>query len=78
MTTTTVDQRSTEPRLHTIGAVCERLRAEWSHYLVYPPRSDQHPGVQAFRTWLLAEAQRYREEEAAPARPERTSRRRRS
>lgn len=56
----------------------ERLRAEWSHYLVYPPRSDQHPGVQAFRTWLLAEAQRYREEEAAPARAERPSRRRRS
>ena len=29
MTTTTVDQRSTEPRLHTIGAVCERLREEF-------------------------------------------------
>ena len=29
MTTTTVDQRSTDPRLHTIGAVCERLREEF-------------------------------------------------
>ena len=29
MTTTTVDQPSTEPRLHTIGAVCERLREEF-------------------------------------------------
>ena len=29
MTTTTVDQRPTEPRLHTIGAVCERLRGEF-------------------------------------------------
>ena len=29
MTTTTVDQRSTEPSLHTIGAVCERLREEF-------------------------------------------------
>ena len=29
MTTTTDDQRSTDPRLHTIGAVCERLREEF-------------------------------------------------
>ena len=29
MTTTAVDERPTEPRLHTIGAVCERLREEF-------------------------------------------------
>ena len=29
MTTTAVDERTTEPRLHTIGAVCERLREEF-------------------------------------------------
>ena len=30
MTTTAVDERTTEPRLHTIGAVCERLREEFA------------------------------------------------
>jgi LysR family transcriptional regulator, glycine cleavage system transcriptional activator len=34
----------------------QRIRAEWSHYLVYPPRSAAHAGVAAFRTWLLEEA----------------------
>lgn len=34
----------------------ERLRAEWSHYLVYPPRSARHAGIAAFREWLLLEA----------------------
>jgi DNA-binding transcriptional MerR regulator len=29
MTTTAVNERPTEPRLHTIGAVCERLREEF-------------------------------------------------
>jgi len=36
--------------------VPERLRAEWSHYLVYPPRSAAHAGVAAFRAWVLEEA----------------------
>jgi LysR family glycine cleavage system transcriptional activator len=30
---------------------------------VYPPRSDDHAGLQAFRTWILAAARDY----AAPA-----------
>jgi DNA-binding transcriptional MerR regulator len=34
MTTTAVNERPTEPRLHTIGAVCERLR---------PPRAARRP-----------------------------------
>lgn len=45
----------------------ERLRVLGDHYLpvpeayclVYPPRSHDHRGLQAFRGWLLAEAQDY-------------------
>jgi LysR family glycine cleavage system transcriptional activator len=36
-----------------------RLRAEYAHYLVYPPRSAEHPALLAFRTWLLDEARHY-------------------
>ena len=45
----------------------ERLRSDWSHYLVYPERSEQHPGVIAFREWLAAEAKLYRDQDAAIA-----------
>jgi LysR family transcriptional regulator, glycine cleavage system transcriptional activator len=34
----------------------QRLKAEFAHYLVYPPRSATHAGLRAFRDWLLAEA----------------------
>jgi LysR family glycine cleavage system transcriptional activator len=34
-----------------------RLKANYAHYLVYPPRSREHAGVQAFRDWLRAQAQ---------------------
>jgi LysR family glycine cleavage system transcriptional activator len=37
----------------------QRLRAEYAHYLVYPPRSGQRPSVQAFRTWLHEQAREY-------------------
>ena len=37
----------------------ERLKAEFAHYLVYPPRSEQHAGLQALRDWLLLEARDY-------------------
>ncbi|MFC4525636.1 LysR family transcriptional regulator [Dyella halodurans] len=37
----------------------QRLRADFAHYLVYPPRSEKHPALLAFRAWLLEEAQRY-------------------
>ena len=43
-----------------------RLKAEYAHYLVYPPRSESHRGLAAFRDWLLAEARDY-ERQAAPA-----------
>lgn len=38
----------------------ERLQADYSHYLVYPPRSENHAGLAAFREWLVREAQDYR------------------
>lgn len=48
-----------------VRLVPERLRADWSHYLVYPPRSDTHAGLGLFRGWLLEEAQRYQHETAS-------------
>lgn len=44
----------------------ERLRAEWSHYLVYPPRCARHAGIAAFREWLLLEAAEHTAATAAP------------
>jgi LysR family glycine cleavage system transcriptional activator len=41
----------------------ERLRSDWSHYLVYPPRSAEHAGLRVFREWLLVEAKAYRDKE---------------
>ena len=38
----------------------ERLQADFAHFLVYPPRSDNHAGLAAFREWLVREAQDYR------------------
>lgn len=43
-----------------------RLRAEFAHYLVYPPRSERHAGLRAFRTWLLEEAAGYAARTAQP------------
>lgn len=39
----------------------ERMKARYAHYLVYPERSRQHKGFQAFREWLHAEAKAFRE-----------------
>jgi LysR family glycine cleavage system transcriptional activator len=41
-----------------------RLKAEYAHYLVYPPRSRNHAGLAAFREWLLQEAMAFTESEA--------------
>jgi LysR family glycine cleavage system transcriptional activator len=30
-----------------------RMRADFSHYLVYPARSERHPAFLAFRAWLM-------------------------
>ena len=37
----------------------ERLPSDYAHYLVYPPRSQDHAGLAAFREWLLEEAKLY-------------------
>ncbi|TDR41228.1 LysR family transcriptional regulator [Tahibacter aquaticus] len=58
-----------------VALMPQRLRAEWSHYLVYPPRSAQHPGVAAFRTWLLEEAAQHISATAAVHAPAPRSRR---
>lgn len=44
----------------------ERLKAEFAHYLVYPPRSAEHAGLRTFRDWLLVEAKDYADAEAVP------------
>ena len=37
----------------------QRLQTDYAHYLVYPPRSTEHLGLQAFRQWLHAQARDY-------------------
>lgn len=37
----------------------ERMPAGYSHYLVYPQRSAQHPPLLAFRAWLHPEIRKY-------------------
>lgn len=57
----------------------ERLKTRYAHYLVYPPRSESHRGLQAFRDWLRSEAAehvRHTEAGAAPPVPKRKPRRR--
>jgi LysR family glycine cleavage system transcriptional activator len=41
-------------RLVTLTA--NRLPDRYAHYLVYPPRSEDHPAVVAFRTWIIGVA----------------------
>ena len=44
-------------RLVVVGEKFMPIRE--SYWLVYPPRSQEHRGLQVFREWLLAEAQDY-------------------
>jgi len=37
----------------------QRMRAEFAHYLVYPPRSEHRQSVQLFRAWLHEQARAY-------------------
>ena len=37
----------------------QRLKSDYAHYLVLPPRSREHAGLAAFRDWLLDEARAY-------------------
>ena len=45
----------------------QRLKSDYAHYLVLPPRSREHAGLAAFRAWLLEEAHAYARELAKPA-----------
>ena len=52
----------------------QRLKSDYAHYLVYPPRSDAHTGLAAFRDWLLIQARSYKaglEKTSAPLRTHR-------
>lgn len=40
------------------------LRTDYAHYLVYPPRSADHAGLQSFRAWLLEAAREYAAQDA--------------
>jgi LysR family glycine cleavage system transcriptional activator len=57
----------------------QRMRADYSHYLVYPARSERHPALATFRAWLLDAAAAYARETSRPKkqapRPRRTRRR---
>ena len=44
-------------RLQVLGD--RYLRVEEAYWLVYPPRSQEHRGLQLFREWLLDEAEDY-------------------
>lgn len=45
----------------------ERMKARYAHYLVYPSRSLEHAGFNAFRAWITAEAEAFRLAETAAA-----------
>ena len=39
-----------------VALTSQRMKAMYSHWLVYPQGAATHRGLQAFRTWLLAQA----------------------
>jgi len=50
-------------RLQVLGE--SYLAVKEAYWLVYPPRSQEHRGLQLFREWLLAEADDYRRQMSA-------------
>lgn len=54
---------------HLVTLMPQCLRAEFSHYLVYPERSRDHAGLALFRTWLLEEAHAYARSDACAVPP---------
>jgi len=50
-------------RLQVLGE--NYLAVKEAYWLVYPPRSQEHRGLQLFREWLLAEADDYRRQMSA-------------
>ena len=53
----------------------ERMPAGYSHYLVYPQRSAEHPPLLAFRAWLLPEIRKYVSAEKVRGRKSKVKRR---
>lgn len=47
----------------------QRMRADYAHYLVYPPRSERHPALAVFRAWLLDAAATYARESTRHKKP---------
>ncbi|HEV2620840.1 MAG TPA: LysR substrate-binding domain-containing protein [Frateuria sp.] len=45
------------------------MPTEEAYWLVYPPRSEEHGGLAVFRQWVMAEAERYCNENLACAQP---------
>ncbi|MCK7592387.1 LysR substrate-binding domain-containing protein [Pseudomarimonas salicorniae] len=52
---------------HLVALGAQQLPAEWSHYLVWPARSDGHPALLRFREWLATQAEAYRSSALASA-----------
>src|SRR5262245_42737340 len=52
-----------------IALSSQPMRAAYPHFLVYPPRSEHHPALIAFRAWLLDAAAAYARETARPQKP---------
>jgi LysR family glycine cleavage system transcriptional activator len=52
----------------------KRLRADASHWLAYPKRSNPHRGLRAFRDWLLAQARAYARDIQIVAEPPKATR----
>ena len=61
---------------HLTRLTSQQLQTDYAHYLVYPPRSAGHMGLQAFAQWLHAQARDYAAAMQAPALPQAPSRRR--
>lgn len=52
----------------------QRLKSDYAHHLVYPPRNARHPALRAFRDWVLAEAREWAASDTGGAPPRRTAR----
>lgn len=52
---------------HLARLTSQQLQTDYAHYLVYPPRSAEHLGLQAFRQWLHLQARDYAAAMQAPA-----------
>jgi LysR family glycine cleavage system transcriptional activator len=43
----------------------QRLKSDYAHYLVFPPRSAAHPALRAFHAWLVEEARAWTAEDGS-------------